>query len=162
MRGFALVCEASAEGFRPALFRVARCYLRGKGVRKDAAHGVSLLRELARADDAVTSKAQAALALCYMDGEGVETDTVQAALWCQRAADGGDAEATQMLPMIRMCDSCGATPARQHCKRCRTVRYCNAVCQAGHWNHETHPHKGHCRGRRAAEASQDGEDTWKC
>ena len=81
---------------------------------------------------------------------------MQAAMWCQRAADGGDEDGIQMLQFIRTCTFCGATPARQHCERCRKVRYCNAVCQAGHWNREMDPHKGHCR-RRAAEASQGGE-----
>ena len=83
----------------------------------------------------------------------MEADTVQAALWCQRAADGGDAEAIELLPLIRTCNFCGKKPARQLCERCRKVRYCNAECQAGHWNRETDPHKGHCR--RAAEASQE-------
>ena len=83
-------------------------------------------------------------------------DTVQAALWCQRAADGGDAGAIDMLPLIRTCSFCSSSPARKHCERCRKVRYCNAVCQAAHWNREADPHKGHCR--RAAEASQQEAD----
>ena len=80
---------------------------------------------------------------------------VQAALWCHRAATGGDAAAVKLLPIIRSCDFCGKTLARQHCQRCRKVRYCGAACQAGHWKRETDPHKGHCR-RRAAEASEEG------
>ena len=72
---------------------------------------------------------------------------VQAALWCHRAATGGDAAAVKLLPIIRSCDFCGKTPARQHCQRCRKVRYCGAACQAGHWKRETDPHKGHCRRR---------------
>ena len=99
--------------------------------------------------------AQSSLARCYMDGNGVEVDTVQAALWCQRAADSGDPGAIEMLRIIRTCNFCVSRPARQHCERCRKVRYCNAVCQAAHWNRETDPHKGHCR--RAAEASQEEE-----
>ncbi len=40
------------------------------------------------ADEAGMVMAESALAECYMDGNGVDADTVQAALWCQRAADG--------------------------------------------------------------------------
>jgi len=115
-------------------------------VEKDAAHGVALLRQfIAQGDVEDAVMAQYTLALCYKVGDGVEADTVQAAMWCQRAADGGDAKAIEMLPLIRTCDFCGTTPARQHCNRCRKVRYCGAACQEGHWNRATDPHKGHCR-----------------
>jgi TPR repeat protein len=91
-----------------------------------------------------------------MEGRGVDADTVQAALWCQSAADGGDAGAIELLARIRKCDYCGSTPARQLCNRCRKVRYCNHQCQAAHWNRETDSHKGPCKEhrRRAAEAPQ--------
>jgi TPR repeat protein len=125
----------------------------GEGVEKDAAHGVSLLRQVTNREDATKTLAERTLAICYMDGNGVEADTAQAALWCQRAADGGDEWAIRKLPIIRTCDFCGTTPARQHCERCRKVRYCDATCQAAHWNRYTNPHKSHCR-RRATEASQ--------
>ena len=154
-RGFELLRQAFAEGFSKAFFQIAQCYLHGVGVEKDAAHAVSLLRQAAGHGDEETPRAQAALALCYKDGVGVEADTVQAALWCQRAADSGYAIAIEMLPIIRTCDFCGTTPARQHCERCRKVRYCDAGCQAGHWKRETDPHKRHCR-RRAPEASEEG------
>jgi len=152
-RGFALVREASAQGYGPALFKVAQWYLKGEGVAKDAVHAVTLLWQLIDQGGTYATMAQAELAACYYTGLGVEADTVQAALWCQRAADGGDEDAIHMmLPMIRTCNFCGTRPARQHCERCRKVRYCNTTCQAAHWNRETEPHKGHCR--RAAEASQ--------
>ena len=41
-RGFELVRQAFAQGFRPAMFNVARCYLSGNGVEKDAATGQGL------------------------------------------------------------------------------------------------------------------------
>jgi len=87
----------------------------------------------------------------------LEADTAQAAMWCQLAADGGDECAIEMLPVIRTCDFCGTTPARQHCERCRKVRYCSAACQAAHWNRATDPHKGPCKEhrRRAAQASHE-------
>ena len=154
-RGFALLCEAAEVGYVQALFQVARCYLRGDGVEKDAARAVTCLLQLITRDDAATASvttAQSLLAQCYATGEGVEADTVQAAVWCQRAADGGDANAIGMLPMIRTCTFCGTTPARKHCERCRKVRYCNSTCQAAHWNREMEPHKSYCR--RTAEASQ--------
>ena len=154
-RGFALLCEAAEVGYVQALFQVARCYLRGDGVEKDAARAVTCLLQLITRDDAATASvttAQSLLAQCYATGEGVEADTVQAAVWCQRAADGGDTNAIGMLPMIRTCTFCGTTPARKHCERCRKVRYCNSTCQAAHWNREMEPHKSYCR--RTAEASQ--------
>ena len=116
---------------------------------------MSLLRQVIKQEDATQTEAEMTLAMCYMDGNGVEVDTVRAASWCQRAADGGDARAIELLPIIRTCTFCGSRPARKHCERCRKVRYCNTTCQAAHWNRETDPHKGHCR--RAAETSQGGE-----
>ena len=93
---------------------------------------------------------------CKALGEGVEADTVHAAVWCQRAAKGGDARAIDNLSIILKCDFCGSTPARQLCVRCLKVRYCDRQCQLAHWHRETDPHKRpykeHCR--RAAEASQ--------
>jgi TPR repeat protein len=148
-RGFDLLREADDQGNNLALYFVAECYLKGKGVEKDAVHGVSLMRQVINREDATR-----ALATCYMEGNGVEADTVQAALWCQSAADSGDAQAIELLPTIRTCSFCFSRPARKHCERCRQVRYCDAECQTIHWNRETDPHKSHCR-RRAAEASQE-------
>jgi len=152
-RGLALVRQAAAEGYSPALQLLARCYLKGEGVAKDAVRAVTLLLELmSREDNEATVDGQFLLAACYATGDGVEADTVQAALWCQKAAAGGDAHAIELLPLFRRCNFCGTTPARKHCERCRKVRYCNITCQAAHWNRESDPHKGHCR--RAGEASQ--------
>jgi hypothetical protein len=162
-RGFQLVREAVEQGYSPALYTVAECYLKGEGVEKDAAHGVSLLRQAVGQEDAGQALAQCALATCYVDGEGVEADTVQAALWCQRAAAGGDATAIRSLPIIRKCNFCGSTPARQLCARCEKVRYCGRQCQLAHWHRETDTHKGHCRRlvpRRAAEASEDSASSF--
>jgi TPR repeat protein len=145
-RGFSLLCDTVEQGFSTALYSVAECYLWGLGVAKDAAHGVKPMREVTTQGNAVMAvMAQCYLTTCYWEGNGVEADTVHAALWCQTAADGGDARAIEMLPIIRTCSFCGTTPVRKHCERYRKVRYCNAVCQAAHWNRVTDPHKGHCR-----------------
>ena len=154
-RGFALLCEAFAQGSGTALLKVAECYLKGEGVAKDGAHAVTLLRQVTDHGGVDAMFAKAKLAGCYWAGNGVEADTVQAAVWCQRAADGGSAFAIDLLTTIRKCDFCGTTPARKHCERCRKVRYCDVGCQAAHWNRVTDPHKGLCR--RAAQASQGGE-----
>jgi len=147
VRGFALLREAVEQGFSPAVFQVALCYLKGGGVEKDAAHRMALLRQVITQgyDVEKVAEAQSTPALCYLKGGGVEANTVQAAVWCQRAADGGEAQAIQLLPVIRTCDFCGTTPARQHCDRCQKVRYCSAACLAQHWSHTVNPHKGHCR-----------------
>ena len=129
-------------------------FLKGDGVAKDAAHAVFLLRKAAEQEDQMRADAQTKLAECYANGVGVEADTVQAALWCHKAVKSGFAHAIEILPIIRRCDFCGATPARQLCKRCMKARYCGATCIHGHWTRVTDPHKGHCR-RRAAEASQE-------
>jgi TPR repeat protein len=152
VRGFKLMREAVEQGYGLASCHVAQCYLKGDGVEKDAVHAVSLLRQIIDREDDTQAEAEATLTICYMEGNGVEADTVQAALWCQRAATGGNDQAVKLLPIIRRCDFCGTTPARKHCERCRKVRYCNTACQAAHWTQETDPHNGHCR--RAAEASQ--------
>ena len=153
-RGFEPLREAVDEGYGLALIQFAACYMTGDGVEQDSAHGATLLLKYVTqgAHEAGMVMAESALAECYMEGNGVEADTVQAALWCQRAADGGDAWAIANLPIIRMCNFCSSTPAHKHCERCRKVRYCNTTCQAAHWNRETDPHKGHCF--RAAEASE--------
>ena len=151
-RGFTLGREAADQGYSPALYHVADCYLKGEGVEKDAVRGVTFLRQIITQGNAATSLAQFALAMCYVEGEGVEADTVQAALWCQRAAEGGGEGAAggiELLPLIRRCSLCGTTPALQVCTRCRKARYCGAGCQRAHWTRETDPHKGHCR--RAAD-----------
>ena len=155
-RGFALLREAVDEGYGMALHLVAKCYLKGEGVEKDVVHGVSLLRQVINQEDASRADAEVALASCYMQGNGVEVDTVQAALWCRKAVTSGDARATELLPIIRRCDFCGTTPARQLCVRFLKVRYCDHQCQLADWNHATDPHKGPCKEhrRRAVEASE--------
>jgi hypothetical protein len=152
-RAVDLLSRAAEQGESKAVFPLATFYLTGEGVEEDAVHGVALLWQSIEEDDEFAALAKATLADCYMKGVGVEADTVQAALWCQRAADGGSEHAMAVLPLIRTCTFCGTTPARKHCERCRKVRYCSTSCQAAHWNRETDPQKGHCR-RRAAEASQ--------
>ena len=135
-RGFKLLREAVERGHGLALYPVAQCYLKGEGVEKDAVHGVSILRQVITQGGSMTARAQTHLAQCYIEGNGVEVDTAQAALWCQRAAesDVDNAWAIALLPIIRTCSFCGTTPARQHCERCRKVRFCDFVCQAAHWN----------------------------
>jgi TPR repeat protein len=155
-RGFALLREAVELGYGLALYQVARCYVRGEGVEKDAAQGVSLLRQVIMQKGDNKAEAEAALAICYAMGDGVEADTAQAAVWCQKAVTCGNKEAIKNLPLIRRCNFCGTTPARQLCNRCMKVRYCDRQYQLAHWNRETDPHKGPCKEhrRRAAEASQ--------
>ncbi len=140
-RGFALLREAADQGYDLAPIQIAECYLKGEGVEKDAAHGVSLLRQVINQEDCMKAKAEIALTICYMEGNGVEADTVQAALWCQQAATSGDASAGELLAVIRRCDFCGTTPARQLCVRCMKVRYCDHQCQLAHWK----AHKAECK-----------------
>jgi hypothetical protein len=158
-RGFAVLQEAAELGQGLALFIVAQCYLTGKGVEQDAAHGVSLVRQVINQEDGNKARAEKTLAICDMTGDGVASDTVQGALWCQKAVTSGDARAVELLAGIRRCDFCGITPARQLCVRCRKVRYCDHQCQLAHWNREGDAHKGPCKEhrRRAAEASQQDE-----
>ena len=39
-----------------------------------------------------------------------------------------------MLPIMEICDYCGATSARQLSDSCLMVYYCDAECQSRHWN----------------------------
>ena len=68
-------------------------------MERDAAHGVTLLRQAAEREPAVRSqaKAQARLAACYMTGEGVAANRAQALMWGQKVANGGDEFAFKML-----------------------------------------------------------------
>jgi len=155
-RGFALLQEAVDQGHGLSLQLLAQCYLRGEGVEKDAVRGVSLLGRAIATVDERRADAEMALAACYAEGNGVEADTVQAALWSLTAVTIGNELAIEFLAIIRECNFCHSTPARQLCVRCLKVRYCDRQCQLAHWNHATDAHKGPCKEhcRRAAEASQ--------
>jgi TPR repeat protein len=100
-RGFELLRDAVEQGEGLALYLVAECYLFGQGVEKDAAQGVSLMRQVVNQEDAVKSDAEIALAYCYYEGEGVEADTVQAAKWCQRAAQGRAVQVDPLKPILK-------------------------------------------------------------
>ena len=68
--------KAADLGDAAANYEIARRYLTGEGVEKDAAHGVKLLRTV-KYGVAMDARAEAALAQCYHTGEGVEVDTFQ-------------------------------------------------------------------------------------
>jgi len=100
-RAFTLFREAADRGHCEALYAIVECYLKGEGVEKDAVHCVSLLRKVINQDGTTETGAAYTLAFCYETGQGVEADTVQAALWCRQAVASGNAQAIELMTIIR-------------------------------------------------------------
>ncbi len=72
-----------------SLFHLAKCYAKGKGVKKDVVKAKELYIEAYRAGclDACFD-----IALCYEKGIGVEQSLEQAICWYKRGAEMGDAD----------------------------------------------------------------------
>jgi TPR repeat protein len=87
----ALLQEAAATGYPPALYALGNWYLHGKGFRKDRKQAVRFLKQ------AAANKypyAEYDLAVCYELGQGgLPKDPKAAFLWYRRAAEDGDVDA---------------------------------------------------------------------
>ena len=92
-RAFVWYRKAADAGDGDALVEVAVRYLRGKGVRKDPAHGVELLRRAIRSSritEAGRDDAKYYLGLCYLRGSGVNASVARARKWLAEASRAGD------------------------------------------------------------------------
>lgn len=94
-----------AEAGDPVMsWRLARRYEAGDGVTPSTIEMIRWLKATARAEDQSYPKVrEAAFRLCgvYGRGEGVSADAAEAAYWCERAADAGDAAAAMILAGMR-------------------------------------------------------------
>lgn len=86
-RLLALAAEGKHDG---ACVALAKCYLAGRGVRKDAKQAATLLQAAANRDDAA---AQVYLGRLFEKGNGVEQDPWEALRLYHKAADQDDDEA---------------------------------------------------------------------
>ncbi len=84
--------KAAAQGYDPALVRLARCYQAGLGVEKDPAQAADLCRKTTGIGDA---EAQYLLGQLYEAGEGVERDLTEAVRWYRKAAEQGHLPAVE-------------------------------------------------------------------
>lgn len=106
---------AADKGSKKALYRLGRCYEKGRGVQKDVNMAFSLYSKGAAKNNA---KSQYALGRCYLRGKGVQADKAQAKKWftkafknpkggselkskVQKEAKGGDEKAKEILQLIK-------------------------------------------------------------
>ena len=82
---FSWALRAAQQGNRKAIFRVARCYVRGVGVAKNQAEGTSWFREAANIGCLAS---MVYLGSALEGGIGCTKDGAEAALWYRRAAGG--------------------------------------------------------------------------
>lgn len=106
---------AADKGNKKALYRLGRCYEKGRGVQKDLNMAFGLYTKGAAQNHA---KSQYALGRCYLRGKGVQADKAQAKQWfvkafknpnggselkskVQKEAKGGDEKAKEILQLIK-------------------------------------------------------------
>jgi TPR repeat protein len=92
-RAFVWYRKAADAGDGDALVEVAVRYLRGRGVRKNAARGVALLRRAIRSNRITESgrdDAKYYLGVCYLRGTGVRMSVARARKWLSEANCAGD------------------------------------------------------------------------
>ncbi len=85
--------RAEKKGHREAAFKRGNRYL----VAKEAMKAISCYQRAATAGHA---GAQYNLGLMYLKGEGVARDALKGLGWIEKAADGGDEKAQQLLQRI--------------------------------------------------------------
>jgi hypothetical protein len=97
-RGLPATHEAAKNGDAQAQHALATMYLRGIGVKKDAAAAADWLRKAA---DQGHTPSQFALARLLLYGVGVTKAPQEALGWLRKAAEGGHAEARQVLDGLK-------------------------------------------------------------
>ena len=96
--GFRLIAISAGMGYLPAYTRLAECYLRGEGVRRDRRRAHLWFSEAAKEGD---PEAIYNLALCYSRGIGTAFDFDTACELLRRAAAGGEGRAqTELLRLL--------------------------------------------------------------
>lgn len=90
--------KSAEQGYAPAQYALAGCYLNGTGFERDAAKGVEWLRKAAAQDEI---HALYALANRYLDGrDGVEKDREEAVKLYRKAAEKGHVDAKHILKRL--------------------------------------------------------------
>ena len=87
---FKLFEKGADCGHAGARTYLGMCYALGRGVERNDAKGVELIREAAEQGYA---EAQEKLGLCYQEGVRIEKDYAEAAKWFREAAEQGNPEA---------------------------------------------------------------------
>jgi TPR repeat protein len=82
------------QGVVTALFKLGEMYLQGKGVEKNSAQGLDLIKEAA--EQGLVEAIQR-LAVMYLSGEVVSKDYAEAARWFRRGADQKDPVSQERL-----------------------------------------------------------------
>ena len=89
--------KAAAQGYVPAMSRLAVFYERGRGGPADPAKAFAWAMKAAQAGD---SDAQMFVGGSYLDGKGVAKDSRQAVEWLEKAGAQGDSNAAVVLTLL--------------------------------------------------------------
>ena len=97
-RGAEWLRKSAEQGYAPAQYSLAGCYLNGTGMERDAAKGVEWLRKAAAQDEI---HALYELANRHLDGrDGVEKDRDEAVKLYRKAAEQGHVDAKHILKRL--------------------------------------------------------------
>lgn len=97
-RGAEWLRKSAEQGYAPAQYSLAGCYLNGTGMERDAAKGIEWLRKAAAQDEI---HALYELANRYLDGrDGVEKDRDEAVELYRKAAEQGHVDAKHILKRL--------------------------------------------------------------
>ena len=146
---------SASQGNIDAQFRLGVMYDIGQGVDQSDERAAEYYEAAARQGYAI---AQLNLGNFYGNGRGVEQSFETAREWWIKAAEQGDETAIKNLQILdkhegrttpsftppKRCSACDAPKTFTHklrdCK-CKAVQYCNAKCQAAHWESHQEEHR---------------------
>ena len=100
-----LCAKSAAQGYGPAIHRMGKCHRDGVGVRQDDALAVTWWYKGADHND---EGSLLSLGTAYMHGTcGLPQNTVCGKIYMKGAAEYGNAEAIELLKVLRACVCCG-------------------------------------------------------
>lgn len=110
---FAKLRQKAIAGDTVAILEVARCYAKGKGVKRNDVEAMMWYGKVARQGNPEaanwfrdlaekgSAQAQYNLGVCYENGEGVEKDTFEAMKWYRIASEQGHKDAETALQKLQ-------------------------------------------------------------
>mmetsp|Transcript_10244 Transcript_10244/g.25081 ORF Transcript_10244/g.25081 Transcript_10244/m.25081 type:complete len:226 (+) Transcript_10244:304-981(+) len=138
---FTWMAKSAAQGYVPAYGALGGYYYSGTGVEPNFALAMMWWEKGA---DLNEKWSLLSLGTAYMNGTcGCPKNTFIAKIYMKGAAKQGNAEAIELLKVIRACAACGvhnAGSTGRVCRGCRRVNYCSRACQLRHWK----THKPNC------------------
>jgi len=150
---------AARQGDGNAQFNLGQMYTHSLGVDQSYERAAEYNEAAARQGHA---GAQLNLGIFYAGGHGVEQSFEAAREWWMKAAEQGHENAIKVLQELdkkegrttpsftppKRCSTCNtpktSTHKLKHCK-CKGAQYCNATCQAAHWQTHQKEHRRLCK-----------------